>query len=224
MELDPKQLRDQGIAAARAGDKAKAYELLRQSTLIDDSDPDAWLWLAYTSDNRAQQVRAVRRSAELDPISGKALKMAQQLGINPADLRPQQHAPAPPQPQPPTVAAQPAPKKGGGCIGTVFLLSILLLGATYVYVEFGSGLPAQDPNDRAGAVVACQNAVLDQLKAPSTAEFSSRSETTADRVGSRWDVAGWVDAQNSFGATVRTVWGCTATYNGGWSASATLVE
>ena len=49
-----------------------------------------------------------------------------------------------------------------------------------------------------------QNIVKGKLKAPSTANFGSISETTISRNGNTWTISGWVDAQNSFGATIRS--------------------
>lgn len=49
-----------------------------------------------------------------------------------------------------------------------------------------------------------EDAVKQNLKAPSTATFSSIRETQIKRSGNTWTVSGWVDAQNSFGAMLRS--------------------
>ena len=49
-----------------------------------------------------------------------------------------------------------------------------------------------------------KDTVKQNLKAPSTATFSSMSETQIKRSGNTWTVSGWVDAQNSFGAMLRS--------------------
>lgn len=61
--------------------------------------------------------------------------------------------------------------------------------------------------DSASAQVACERAVREQLKAPSTAEFSEQRYGKGEQPG-RWLVAGAVDAQNSFGAKLRNQWQC----------------
>lgn len=50
------------------------------------------------------------------------------------------------------------------------------------------------------------------LKAPSTASFSSYDEShvTKQQAAQAYSVGGWVDAQNSFGAMLRSQWVCTA--------------
>lgn len=62
----------------------------------------------------------------------------------------------------------------------------------------GKGVP-----DKANAVVIAEQEVRKVLKSPSTATFSQMSETTVTQNGDTWTIRGWVDAQNSFGATMR---------------------
>jgi hypothetical protein len=54
---------------------------------------------------------------------------------------------------------------------------------------------------------AVQNSIANELKSPSTAKFPDRSETTwapQKHLDCVYVVSGYVDAQNSFGATVRS--------------------
>ena len=53
------------------------------------------------------------------------------------------------------------------------------------------------------AITIAEKEVKAKLKSPSTAKFSSSSETSVTRSGNTWRVTGWVDAQNGFGATLR---------------------
>ncbi len=73
------------------------------------------------------------------------------------------------------------------------------------------------------AITKCERKIRDQLKAPSTAEFSSVRYTGTSP---KWVVRGDVDAQNSFGAMLRSSWLCTATVNGdgSWSVDAAVIE
>lgn len=48
--------------------------------------------------------------------------------------------------------------------------------------------------------------IQNMLKSPSTAEFGWGSINHERKGGNRWEVTGWVDSQNSFGATVRSDW------------------
>lgn len=62
------------------------------------------------------------------------------------------------------------------------------------------------------AKICAKKAVEDQLKSPSTAKFCKYTEMTATNLGgNKWKVSGYVDAQNSFGATLRNNWTVTLT-------------
>lgn len=50
--------------------------------------------------------------------------------------------------------------------------------------------------------------VTRQLKAPSTASFGPRGPRSVRQGASGYIAEGWVDAQNSFGAMIRTEWVC----------------
>lgn len=57
---------------------------------------------------------------------------------------------------------------------------------------------------------ACKSAVSDQLKAPSTADFQSELDVDYRTTGgNNITVLGWVDAQNSFGAKLRSNFTCS---------------
>lgn len=62
------------------------------------------------------------------------------------------------------------------------------------------------------AFAIAEKAVKDKLKSPSTAKFCSVTEATIGCSGNTWVVRGWVDAQNGFGATVRTQFAVTFTF------------
>lgn len=69
----------------------------------------------------------------------------------------------------------------------------------------------------------CRMAVVNSLKAPSTAKFVSiQAKQTAP---GRWTVGGQVDAQNSFGAMIRSYYICEAVQVGtGWRVERVEVE
>ncbi|WP_040320037.1 hypothetical protein [Aeromicrobium marinum] len=71
--------------------------------------------------------------------------------------------------------------------------------------------PQESASDRkkTDAIAACQNAVLDRLKAPSTADFVSSSAVGAFVV----KVKGEVDAQNPMGAMVRSSYECDVLFD-----------
>lgn len=62
------------------------------------------------------------------------------------------------------------------------------------------------------AFAIAEKAVKGKLKSPSTAKFCSVTEATIGCSGNTWVVRGWVDAQNGFGATIRTQFAVTFTF------------
>lgn len=59
-------------------------------------------------------------------------------------------------------------------------------------------------HDRFDAIVIAKKIVSNNLKSPSTAKFCKNSEYTVKCSGSSWTISGYVDAQNGFGATLRS--------------------
>ncbi|MBE6912864.1 MAG: hypothetical protein E7473_10100 [Ruminococcaceae bacterium] len=63
-------------------------------------------------------------------------------------------------------------------------------------------------------LVIAEKEVKSKLKSPSTAEFSAYNETKITNDGDVWVVEGWVDAQNSFGATLRSEYTVRIVFDG----------
>lgn len=98
------------------------------------------------------------------------------------------------------------------------LLALVLLGGAWLIIR-GPDKPktaaeqaAEYQPSAADAERMCREHVTNQLKAPSTAKFG---DIRTRGFGSEYTVTGWVDAENSFGATLRTRWECTAIHTGG---------
>lgn len=72
--------------------------------------------------------------------------------------------------------------------------------------------PACKPNDQMPAIMA-KRFVEKRLRAPSTASFPWMPEQQAYIAECTWQVRSYVDAQNGFGATVRTAWLITMVYD-----------
>lgn len=90
-----------------------------------------------------------------------------------------------------------------GCLGCLGVLLIAVVG--FQLTRAGED-PADRNDNQTVAEVACENAVRANLKAPSTASFSSNASDAGYR---KWTVSGYVDAENSFGAKIRTDYSCT---------------
>ncbi|WP_142459659.1 hypothetical protein [Geodermatophilus aquaeductus] len=63
--------------------------------------------------------------------------------------------------------------------------------------------------DEIGAGVACEEFVKRQLRAPATADFPNFQEYVVTGSGDQYTVQGYVDAQNGFGALIRSDWSCS---------------
>jgi hypothetical protein len=96
---------------------------------------------------------------------------------------------------------------GAGCgIGCLAVILFVVIGASQSGGRSGPDLTTPR--------IMAEDFVADSLKSPSTAAFSGRDETRVYQDGNTWYVHGWVDSQNSFGATVRTRYHVTMRQHG----------
>jgi len=68
-------------------------------------------------------------------------------------------------------------------------------------------------NDKGFAWAVAEKEVKDRLKAPSTAKFPTYGSATISKSGDNFKVEGYVDAENSFGAEIRTTFTVEFTKN-----------
>lgn len=120
-----------------------------------------------------------------------------------------------PPPQPP----QPGKKTN---VGARTIMAALVVCAIILPAMFNATSKAPSERDMASlAGIHCQEFVKTQLKAPSTADFPSLGGSTSKIDNSTYLVRSYVDAQNSFGATIRSNWICKIQYKSGDQYSAT---
>lgn len=105
-----RNLRRQGIAAAKAGQNDQARTLLQQSLRLDPSNEAAWIWLASLARDQRERLFCFQKVLEINPGNDTALQALQQMGISPQQLagqpapaRAQQAQAAAPQPTSPGV-------------------------------------------------------------------------------------------------------------------------
>lgn len=99
------------------------------------------------------------------------------------------------------------------------LAALLIVAAAVAYLlpQRQAAAVAEAANPRT-AWRLCQERVSAGLKAPSTADFPAYDEHALSNSGGLWVVKSYVDADNSFGAHIRTRYECSATFeNGHWS-------
>lgn len=90
--LHAANLVQQGIAAARAGERDEARSLLTQATDLDPENPQAWFELAGVVDDLQQKRNYLKRTLELAPFDEEARlglkRVEQKLGVAGADSQP----------------------------------------------------------------------------------------------------------------------------------------
>lgn len=99
-------------------------------------------------------------------------------------------------------------------------VAVLVVGGLML-IGTCAGNDTTSSGDGSGAEDACKSWVTDELKAPSTADFSGVS-TSGD---GPWVITGNVDAQNGFGAQIRSGWICDVKLIGStYRGNASLLE
>jgi hypothetical protein len=120
----------------------------------------------------------------------------------------------------PRLLFTPAKEKSSGGLGCgliVLIVFVLWAGSCIASGggSGGSGGTRADVGSGVGAWVICQDFVEDRLTAPSTAEYPAGYSQYTTSLGDRtFRVDAYVDAENSFGAMIRTDFTCTVRYQG----------
>lgn len=71
---DARALRQQGIQAAKAGEKENARDLLQQSIRLDPQNEAAWLWLASVARDNRERLFCLQKLLEINPQNETARK------------------------------------------------------------------------------------------------------------------------------------------------------
>lgn len=98
---------------------------------------------------------------------------------------------------------------------TIWIALFVLLFLVYLCSQGDSDdAPEVYIPDSMDAYVMAKKFVEQSLKAPSTAEFASFSESKIQPIGGdNWEVSSFVDSQNGFGAMIRTHFVITMSVN-----------
>ena len=76
-----KQLLQQGIAAAKAGQQAQARQILQEAVRSDPRSESAWLWLSSVAKDNAERIFCLKQLLSLNPNNENAIKGLKQLGV-----------------------------------------------------------------------------------------------------------------------------------------------
>jgi tetratricopeptide (TPR) repeat protein len=82
-----KLLRQQGIAAAKAGQRDQARDLLRQSLRLEPQNEAAWTWLVTVAKDNRERVVYLQKLLEINPYNEIGVKALQGMGITRDQLR-----------------------------------------------------------------------------------------------------------------------------------------
>ena len=69
---EARALRQQGIAAAKAGQKDEARALLQQAIRLEPGNEAAWMWLASVARDQRERVFALQKLLEINPGNATA--------------------------------------------------------------------------------------------------------------------------------------------------------
>jgi len=99
-------------------------------------------------------------------------------------------------------------------VWVVVALFVLIVAApaanNALFPDPAEAYQAEQDQEKKDAYVYAREIVKEQLKVPSSAEFQKAYEVEITEVGdSKYSFSFWLEAQNSFGAMVRTTYNCT---------------
>lgn len=101
-----------------------------------------------------------------------------------------------------------ARKRNNGCL----IAFVIVVGAIILLVlAMASCSKNSGRSDDLDAWTCAQTIVKDKLKSPSSADFCAMKEATIKSNGDKYTITGYVDADNSFGANVRSTFTVTFT-------------
>lgn len=104
---------------------------------------------------------------------------------------------------------------GYGCLTIIGAFAALIVVASVIPKDAAQEAIRKADNQQLEAFVMCQQFMEPRLRAPASADFAMRSASTIERMADDdyerrpFRITSYVDAQNAFGAQVRTHFTCT---------------
>lgn len=130
MSENAAKLRDEGVAALRAGHPDQARELLRRSVDLNASDDSAWMWLFEVGRTDEERSKALTQALAANPANTAARAEAETLGLVlpalpalPAPTVPAAHTPAP----------QPQQRRAPWALAFGLVAALLMAGAWWAF-------------------------------------------------------------------------------------------
>jgi tetratricopeptide (TPR) repeat protein len=169
-----KELRRQGIAAAKAGQKDQARQLLQQSLRLEPNSEAGWLWLVSVARDQRERLFCLNKLLDINPNNEMALQSLQQLGLTHEQLRQAQQTPGQPvqSSTPPAAPVRSAPVPDAQ-------------PAVQNPAPQAPGVPVADPQRIAQAQAEAEQMVREYLGAPRTYPGVTWVRKTRRRAGER---------------------------------------
>ncbi|EJO5346481.1 hypothetical protein NRP93_000531 [Clostridium botulinum] len=97
----------------------------------------------------------------------------------------------------------------------VVLLCLSFILCLGLFVGCSESEEDKKGNEKFGIYENTKGLIEGKLKAPSTAKFQEFDESLVEKISdNEYKVKGYVDAENSFGANIRSNWSCTVRIEG----------
>lgn len=207
-----------GIDLFKSGKRDEARKYFIAAMKEDPSRENVWGWLYQVSNNDKERIQALTKVVSINPNNVQAKQLLDKLQAPEfINSEPIQKAPPPTrdnlQPVHKLESKKPIPIQQKNLligIGSVVLICFICVCAFTLYSP-----PAGPKDYKTMAFVMCTLFTEDRLKSPSTADFPSSSSSDIRDLGNNiFEVRSYVDAQNSFGATIRRNFYCKVQFLG----------
>lgn len=224
-------LLQQGITAYRAEKHDEARKLFTAAVKQNQNDERVWGWMYNVCDNDKERIHCLKQMLRINPKNEKANQLLSELttadfplerpstppiNIEPQSIKEQKKPSVAIASTKQTVVTQktPDPKQQKNLqVGIIGIFTICIICSCIAFMSSGG----DGKKDYATmAYIQCTLHVENRLKSPSTADFPGSSSSNIQDLGNNvFGVWSYVDAQNSFGATIRNNFYCKIQYTGG---------
>lgn len=220
---------EQAIAAIRDGDKTLGKTLLADVLKVDRNNVQAWIWLTQTDITYEEKIKSLQNALKIEPDNETAkagLKHLQGQAAIDFDSG-DGIADAPPVKEKLSSESKPAKKRWSNWVAlSIFAgIGVMVCVCSVLFAPLSnieSATPTPGPTGptplQSRNIVAanqCEDVIREMLKSPSSAVFIDDTQQVFSVNGKPKNyhiVRGQVDAQNSFGAMLRSTYYCELHY------------
>jgi hypothetical protein len=193
-----------GIIAYREGKVDEARRFFIAALTENLEDEQTWQWMYQVARNDKERFEALNKILKINPANAKAREELAKLSSAP-DIKPASA-------QQSNVSKKARSSQSNSYVALIVMILVAALCCCVISTwDFGGN----DQDLDTMAYILCQLYVEDQLKAPSTADFPASSLANIRELDNKvFEVRSYVDAENSFGAMIRTDFYCRIRFTG----------